>query len=348
MSVVRRLLPDYEPKPEDALRDMTIKIPIRTTIEAEAQKLGLGLEDEPQTDRYSLDERLVTYLQGAARKIYLVQIPDWIADDGNYAGRVDETRFGFVGSVVRFCAEGLDAPSGGLERLFGDWLEGKEIDAYFVPWRRFDELKKGFELSSQLKLEKEWLSPNGDAAQPEGPGDEAAPPAAENEMRHDKGVLELFLASSSELEEDRQKVQLWVGRENKKLHDKGLFLKLHVWEDFLDAMSKTRLQDEYNKAVKRSDIVLCLFATRAGQFTVEEFDAALKSMHETGKPKYIYTYFKKVKVSGSDREALANMQRLNDFKDRLSELGHYPTNYKNTDDLLRQLGDQLDKIIELM
>jgi len=65
----------------------------------------------------------------------------------------------------------------------------------------------------------------------------------------------IFLASSSELKEDREQFENFINRKNKDWVDKGVFLKLVIWEDFLDAMSKTRLQDEYNEAIRESDLL---------------------------------------------------------------------------------------------
>ena len=62
--------------------------------------------------------------------------------------------------------------------------------------------------------------------------------------------LKIFLASSAELKDDREDFERFIGRKNKTLQEKGLFIKLEKWEDFIDAMSKTGLQDEYNKAVQ--------------------------------------------------------------------------------------------------
>ena len=52
----------------------------------------------------------------------------------------------------------------------------------------------------------------------------------------------LFLASSAELSEDRKEFEIFVNRKNKDWVGKGVFLELVVWEDFLDAVSQTRLQ----------------------------------------------------------------------------------------------------------
>ena len=47
---------------------------------------------------------------------------------------------------------------------------------------------------------------------------------------------------------------------------------------FLDAVSQTRLQDEYNKAIKECDIFLMLFFTKVGKYAEEEFEKALDSL----------------------------------------------------------------------
>ena len=112
-------------------------------------------------------------------------------------------------------------------------------------------------------------------------------------------TIELFLASSSELEDDRRGVEVWVRRENDKLVKKGFYLELQIWEEFIDAMSETRSQDKYNDAVAESDVVVCLFATKVGKYTEEEFEVAHTNFMEKGKPKYIFTYFKDVQVSTS-------------------------------------------------
>ena len=59
----------------------------------------------------------------------------------------------------------------------------------------------------------------------------------------------LFLASSAELEQDRKEFEIFINRKNKDWVPQGVFIELIVWEDFLDAVAKTRLQDEYNEVV---------------------------------------------------------------------------------------------------
>ncbi|MCH9659743.1 MAG: leucine-rich repeat domain-containing protein, partial [Bacteroidetes bacterium] len=86
--------------------------------------------------------------------------------------------------------------------------------------------------------------------------------------------IKIFLASSAELKEEREQFEIFIHRENQQLYKKGIFIELELWENFIDAMSKTRLQDEYNNVAKHSDIFVSLFFTKVGMYTLEEFEAA--------------------------------------------------------------------------
>src|SRR5208282_533887 len=154
----------------------------------------------------------------------------------------------------------------------------------------------------------------------------------------------IFLASSSELKEDREEFEKLISRKNKYLVPRGVFLELDLWEDFLDAMSQTRLQDEYNKAIRGCDIFVMLFFTKVGQYTQEEFETAFGQFEATKKP-LIYTYFK----DADTRTGNLNRKDVNsllDFKEKLKELGHFNTVYKNLDDLKFKLDQQLNKLVE--
>ena len=154
----------------------------------------------------------------------------------------------------------------------------------------------------------------------------------------------IFLASSSELTEDRKEFELFINRKNKAWIDKGIFLKLEMWEDFLDTVSQTRLQDEYNNAVRESDIFVMLFFTKVGQYTEEEFDTAFGQFKATHKP-FILTYCKSADISLDDHNE-EHLASLLTFKKRLRDLGHFPTPYKNTDALQLHFSQQLDKLAE--
>ena len=152
----------------------------------------------------------------------------------------------------------------------------------------------------------------------------------------------LFLASSSELKEDREQFEIFINRKNKDWIDKGIFLDLIVWEDFLDAISQTRLQDEYNKAIRECDIFVLLFATKVGKYTEEEFKTAFGQFKTTNKP-FIFTYFKDAEISTASANK-KDLMSLWAFQEKLGEMGHFYTVYKNIDELKFKFNQQLDKL----
>jgi hypothetical protein len=156
--------------------------------------------------------------------------------------------------------------------------------------------------------------------------------------------IKLFLASSSELKEDREQFEIFINRKNKMWVDKGIFLELIIWEDFLDALSQTRLQDEYNKAIRECDIFVMLFATKVGKYTEEEFETAFGQFKATNKP-LIYTYFKTGALATGDVNN-HDLRSLQAFQKKLDKLGHFYTRYKNIEGLREHFGNQLDKLAD--
>ncbi|WP_338849848.1 COR domain-containing protein [Massilia sp. W12] len=149
----------------------------------------------------------------------------------------------------------------------------------------------------------------------------------------------IFLASSAEMREERDALDLFLRQMNDDLREQGRYLKIIRWEYFLDAMSATRKQDDYNAALKQCDIVLALFATKTGKYTAEEFDVAHAQFQASGKP-WIYTFFREAALNTAtiNRE---DMQSLWAFQDKLNTLGHFWTNYKSTADVKLQFAQQL-------
>ncbi|MGH8590606.1 MAG: NACHT domain-containing protein, partial [Gammaproteobacteria bacterium] len=144
------------------------------------------------------------------------------------------------------------------------------------------------------------------------------------------------------MEEDRKEFEIFINRKNKDWFNQGIFLELIVWEDFLDAVSKTRLQDEYNKAIRECDIFVMLFCTKMGQYTEEEFETAFGQFKATNKP-FIFTYFKDAQFStGSANKK--DLMSLWAFQEKLGALGHFYTAYKSLDELKLHFNRQLDKL----
>jgi hypothetical protein len=151
--------------------------------------------------------------------------------------------------------------------------------------------------------------------------------------------IRLFLASSSELKEDREQFEIFIYRKCKAWFDRDIFLHLDIWEDFLDAMSAGGLQSEYNKTIKNCDIFVLLAFNKVGKYTAEEFSHAFGQFATAQKP-FIFTYFK-TPTTTQNRDEL---QSLWAFEDKLKELNHYKTEYRTIEGLREHFGNQLDKL----
>ena len=199
------------------------------------------------------------------------------------------------------------------------------------------------ELLDGLKLEQwpEWasneLTPDNGA--PATSGDTAR---SKSQGTANVKTIRIFLASSAELREDRDAFDLYFRQQNDRLRKQGLYLEIIRWENFLDAMSTTRLQDEYNQAIRNCDVFVSLFKTKTGKYTKEEFEVAHQTFQATGKP-LIYTYFQKatVSTSASNRNDLISLW---DFQNKLKELDHFYTEYDSIDGLQKHFRDQLDQL----
>lgn len=148
-------------------------------------------------------------------------------------------------------------------------------------------------------------------------------------------TIKIFLASSNELEADRRAFEIEIGRKNKLLQEKEIFLHLDIWEDLPAKMSPTRSQDEYNKQIEAADMFVLLAWNKVGKFTEEEFDTAYRLFKSTGKPA-IFTWFKDL--------PMAPEPSLEQFRKKLAGLGHFETRYTDAKDLWGQFDKELDRL----
>lgn len=152
--------------------------------------------------------------------------------------------------------------------------------------------------------------------------------------------VSIFLASSNELEQERRQFEIEIYRKCKAWFEKDIFLHLDIWEDLSAKMSSTGSQSEYNKYVQAADIFILLAYSKVGRYTAEEFDKALGQFHSTQfdstqKP-FIFTYFKNADSS--------TQQSLDNFKQKLSKLGHFYSSFQDSNDLWNQFNKELDRL----
>jgi hypothetical protein len=177
------------------------------------------------------------------------------------------------------------------------------------------------------------------------PSAKPAPLANVAEVASPQRTIQIFLASSYELLTDRDQFELYFRQQNDHYRAQGIYLEIVRWENFFDAMSATRKQDDYNAALKDCDIFLSLFFTKIGKYTEEEFTAAHAQFKSSGRP-YIFTFFKDGDISSNMSSAQEDdLQTLWAFKKKLKALEHFPTSYKDAEHLKRQFTDQLKHLL---
>ena len=130
-------------------------------------------------------------------------------------------------------------------------------------------------------------------------------------MEKDK-TIKIFLASSEELHDERVAFGNFIRRLDKIYKGRGMGVDVFEWEDYDAANNDQRKQDEYNVEVRKSDMFLAIFHKKAGKYTLEEYDVAMKAYRTTKHPK-VYVYCKK--LGFLERET----PELKAFKDKLSK-----------------------------
>ena len=86
--------------------------------------------------------------------------------------------------------------------------------------------------------------------------------------------IKIFIASSAELNEDKQMFDLYFSDKNKLYRDRNIDFDQRTWMDFSSSLNEGRLQDRYNDYIRECDIVIFLFHTRMGRYTKEELEVA--------------------------------------------------------------------------
>lgn len=136
-------------------------------------------------------------------------------------------------------------------------------------------------------------------------------------------TIKIFLASSEELKEDRIAFGNLIRRLDTIYRNQGTTIELIVWEDLDISYNNCRKQEEYNDAIRHSDIFIALFHTLAGKYTREEFEVAREENLRRHAPKLI--------IHCRDlNPGEVESKELTEFKERLKrDLGHFWGRYSN-------------------
>lgn len=145
-------------------------------------------------------------------------------------------------------------------------------------------------------------------------------------------TIKIFLASSSELSEERDKMSMLIESLNERFEPRGIHLKLVKWENLDSSMNRIRKQNEYNDELSKCDICMVLFWNKIGEYTKEELDLAYHNYSEGRRPYKIYVFFKESEVQSED---------IADFKKSIeSTYGHFYNTFTSSEKL------QLDFLLQ--
>ena len=153
-------------------------------------------------------------------------------------------------------------------------------------------------------------------------------------------TITVFLASSNELNYDRNSFQALIAKLDDIYEPRGIRIKCRRWEDFPAYCTGERTQDVYNKTVRSCDMCICMFHKEAGQYTVEEFEQALDEYRTNHSHPKTFVYIRAL-VEGE-----VETDELKAFKDELFQsIGHYWCNYACDDSMNLHFVMQLERLI---
>ncbi len=141
-------------------------------------------------------------------------------------------------------------------------------------------------------------------------------------------TIKVFLASSSELRDERMEFSDIVLTINKFLKPRGFEIEMERWEDIDDSMGPERKQDEYNRVLRTCPMCLVLYWKNLGSYTKEELDVAYAGVcSEKENPRKLYIYFKE------DKEIAETISKeLRNFKASFeTDYGHFYCRFENAD-----------------
>lgn len=160
-------------------------------------------------------------------------------------------------------------------------------------------------------------------------------------------TIKIFLASSNELNEDRVWFGDFVQGIDKIYQERGKGVDVFKWEFFDAANNDRSKQGEYDEEIRTSDMFLALFHTKAGKFTLHEYDVAMEEYRKSKKFPKVYVYLKAL------QEGEEETPELKDFKAGLSKKGkeYFWITYSTRDQLhlhflqqLLRVENSLDKL----
>ena len=105
-------------------------------------------------------------------------------------------------------------------------------------------------------------------------------------------TYKIFIASSSEMRTERLEIIDLLVDLNDEYEDSGIKFEPVVWEFMDSSMRETRKEDDYLREMVKCQICIVMFWRTLGEYTVEEFEVAIKEMQANKEIKAVYLLFK--------------------------------------------------------
>lgn len=151
----------------------------------------------------------------------------------------------------------------------------------------------------------------------------------------------IFLASSNELQFEREKFEIFIARRNEIYKSRNVRLELKIWETVSEELGAGRKQNEYNSILKTADVVIVLFWTKVGIYTEEEYRNTIELREKKDRPK-VYVYEKTEKPI--DPISIEDDTTKLRFIESLKADGKFHAHFKDSIELERKFLEELDQL----
>jgi internalin A len=164
-----------------------------------------------------------------------------------------------------------------------------------------------------------------------------------NDRYHQIRKFTIFLASSKELSEEREKIEQALGRKKESFRKLGFSVELLIWEDGKHIGKSLRSQDNYNLEIEQCNLFAMIFYSKVGKYSLEEFNLANTLFSSNKKPR-ILVFQKNLDLPKNLEKADANSRY--DFLEHLNKIEHFPTLFENSDKLTNELEVAINKLLD--
>ena len=105
-------------------------------------------------------------------------------------------------------------------------------------------------------------------------------------------IVKVFIASSSEMRTERLELIDLLVDLNDEYEKADIKFEPVVWEFMDSSMRESRKEDDYLREMVKCQIVIVMFWRTLGEYTLEEFEVAIKEMQANKEIKAVYVLIK--------------------------------------------------------